>query len=140
MREKEPKMAFWNHRDDDMWSREEAYTTKSAGDEQEKELTKVLPFHLITSFSTEESCDVPEGCCCRLSCVSRRSGFCNRSSLIEPSCGANLLLYLRFNDVTGPRHLGDSLCVLSIGCLWVRIRSPSLKGLAATLFFLLLTC
>ena len=60
-----------------------------------------LPFHLIASFSTEESCDVPEGCCCRLRWVSQRSGYCNRSSLIEPGWGANFLIYLRFDDVTG---------------------------------------
>ena len=48
---------------------------------------------------------------CRLRWVSRRSGFCNRSSLIEPSWGANLLLYLRFDDVTGGAT-GSVLCLL----------------------------
>ena len=70
-----------------------------------------LPFHLIASFSTGESCEVPEGCCCRLRWGSGRSEFCNRSSLIEPGFGANILLYLRFDDVTGGAT-GSVLCSL----------------------------
>ena len=72
-----------------------------------------LLFHLIASFSTEESCGVPEGCCCRLRWVSRRSGFCNRSSVIEPGWGANLLLYLRFDYVTRGCY-GSVLCSLPL--------------------------
>ena len=72
-----------------------------------------LPFHLIASFSTGESCEVPEGCCCQLRWVSGRSGFCNRSSLIEPGLGANRLIYLRFDDVTGSTT-GSVLCSLSL--------------------------
>ena len=60
-----------------------------------------FPFHLIASFSTRESCKVPEGCCCQLRWRSGRSGFCNRSSVTEPGSGANRLIYLRFDDVTG---------------------------------------
>ena len=32
--------------------------------------------------------------------MSASSGYCNGSSLIEPDWGANLLIYLRFDDVT----------------------------------------
>ena len=54
-----------------------------------------LPFHLIASFSMEESSGVLERCCCRLRWVSASFGYCMRSSLIEPGWEANRLIYPR---------------------------------------------
>ena len=85
-----------------------------------------LPFHLIASFSTGESCEVPEGCCCRLHWVSGRSGFCNRSSLIEPGLGAKLLIYLRFDDITGGTT-GSVLYSLSLPALSHKMSPSPLK-------------
>ena len=69
-----------------------------------------LPFHFIASFFTGESCEVPEGCCCQLRWVSGRSDFCNRSSLIEPGCGENCLIYT-FGSMTSGGVLRGLYCI-----------------------------
>ena len=64
-----------------------------------------FPFYFIASFSIEESCGVLEGCCCRLRWVSASSGYCNRSSLIEPGWGRTSLY--TFGSMTSQGELRD---------------------------------